>query len=126
MKRTGLGSDPLSWITPTVPEAEKKGNELPEETDKKNIIKKMESGTPKFKTFDVRLTVLFREDQLTFLDKIVREVNKNRDHEYRKERITKNTVLRTFVDAFQSARFNLKNVQDETTLLTRIREMVKR
>lgn len=125
MKRTGLGSDPLSWITPTVQNSNKKEKARLEKSDKEIIFQNGPS-IPKFKTFDIRLTVLFREDQLTFLDKIVREVNKNRDPEYRKERITKNTILRAFVDAFQNTKFNFKNISDENTLLARIREMVKK
>jgi hypothetical protein len=115
MKKTGLGSDPLSWITPTTPD-----------NKEEKQAKKTEYKTPKFKTFDVRLTVLFRDDQLTFLDKIVREINKNRESEYKKERITKNTMLRVLVDVFKNVRLNLKNISDEKDLLVRISEVIKK
>ena len=127
MKRTGLGRDPLSWITSTVPEGKREKRALSEvKPETKKETQKREGTTPKFKTFDVRLTVLLREDQLSFLDKVIREVNKNRAPEYRKERITKNTVLRAFIDAFSDTRFNLKNIADEENLLSRVREMVKK
>ena len=64
MKKTGLGKDPLSWITPTSIEKEET------ETKTRNVVvpKKRSSkeNIPKFQTFDVRLTSLLREDQLEF------------------------------------------------------------
>jgi hypothetical protein len=88
-------------------------------------IEKEKGTLPKFKTFDVRLTVLFREDHLDFLDKMVREVNKNRTAEFREERITKNTVLRAMVDAFKETEVDLQNIPDEEVLAKRLRSRIR-
>jgi hypothetical protein len=65
-----------------------------------------------------------REDQVEFLEKTLREINKNRDSNHRKERITKNTIIRTCIDAFRDIRINLKNVPDEEELLSRLKEKI--
>ena len=121
MKKTGLGKDPLKWIKTTTTE------ELqPEVRKKKKITQTGKSeNIPKFKTFDVRLTVLLREDQLDFLEKLVREIQKNREPEYREERITKNTLIRVFIDAFRKVKLNTRNIPDEETLLQRALECLR-
>jgi hypothetical protein len=120
MKKRGLGKDPLSWINSTVIEEEK----VEEEKGKEDIIEEKKENIPKYKTFEVRLTSLLREDQLEFLEKLIREIHKNREPQYRKERITKNTLIRVFIDAFKNVKFDIKNIPDEETLLERILEKV--
>ncbi|MCM8769666.1 MAG: hypothetical protein NC911_08395 [Candidatus Omnitrophica bacterium] len=114
MKKSGLGKDPLSWIRPTKPSPVKE----PSVTSKASSL-------PKFKTFEVRLTTLLRDDQLEFLERLVREIRKKRTAEYRKERITKNTLFRAFIDAFMDARLDLTNIPDEETLVNRLKKLVK-
>ena len=114
MKKTGLGRDPLAWIKPTV---EERG------TRKE---KTKEKGIPKFQTFEVKLTTLLREDQLEFLERLVREIKKNRTAPYRKERITKNTLIRVFIDAFMHTQIDTRNIPDEETLLSRVIEKIKK
>jgi hypothetical protein len=121
MKKRGLGRDPLSWINSTVIEEEK----VEEERRKEDIIEEKRENIPKYKTFEVRLTSLLREDQLEFLEKLIREIHKNREPQYRKERITKNTLIRVFIDAFKNVKFDIKNIPDEETLLERVLEKVK-
>jgi len=119
MKKTGLGKDPLSWIKPT---AVKRIRQVLEDK-----VEKMPapSQVPKFKTFTVRLTTLLRDDQLEFLEKLVREIRKNRGPEYRKERITKNTIFRALLDAFMQAKLDLANIPDEDTLRVRLQSAIK-
>jgi hypothetical protein len=121
MKRTGLGRDPLNWIKPT-----SKGEKSVENALQKRISsreeKKGRKDLPKFKTFDVRLTSLLREDQLEFLEKLIRDIRKNRTSEYRKERITKNTLIRVFIDAFMDKKIDTTNIPDEKTFLERIKQ----
>ena len=117
MKKTGLGKDPLDWIKPTVEEKK--------EIKKKEKIKFEKRGIPKYQTFDIRLTVLLKDEHLDFLEKLVREIQKNRTREFRKERITKNTLIRCFIEAFSKAKINTKNIPDEETLLTRLLEKIK-
>ncbi len=122
MKKTGLGKDPLSWITPTSIEKEET------ETKTRNVVvpKKRSSkeNIPKFQTFDVRLTSLLREDQLEFLEKLIRDIQKNRTSEFKKERITKNTLIRVFIDVFMDIEINTSNISDEETLLERVKEQI--
>ncbi|MCM8825780.1 MAG: hypothetical protein NC937_06565 [Candidatus Omnitrophica bacterium] len=80
---------------------------------------------PKFQTFEVRLTVPFSEQHLVFLEQLQREILKNRDRQYKKERITKNSIIRACVDAFRNVELNLKNIPDEETLLERLKEKIK-
>jgi len=120
MKRSGLGRDPLSWIKSTV--QEKKEIRVQPEGRKRAVNPEI----PKFKTFEIKLTVLLREDQLEFLDRILRGVNKSRDSDHRKERITKNTIIRACIDAFKDAALDLENVPDEDILLARMKEKVRK
>lgn len=121
MRKTGLGKDPLRWITSTLKEEIVEKEEQTREEKKEETERKI----PKFKTFEVRLTTLLREDQLEFLEKLSREIQKNREPQFRKERITKNTLIRVFIDAFKNTSFNTKNIPDEETLLLRVMEKIK-
>ncbi len=126
MKKTGLGRDPLKWISPTSESAEKVSVEKEVELHLSTKKKKKESDRlPKFKTFDIRLTSLLREDQLEFLEKLIRDIQKNRAPEYRKERITKNTLMRVFIDAFMDVKIDTADIPDEETLLKKIRQAIK-
>jgi len=126
MKKTGLGRDPLKWINTTSESAEKvsveKEVELHLSAKKK---KEKPDRMPKFKTFDIRLTSLLREDQLEFLEKLIRDIQKNRAPEYRKERITKNTLMRVFIDAFMDVKINTADIPDEETLLKKVRQAIR-
>jgi len=122
MKKRGLGKDPLSWIDSTV--IEKENIEVEVKKEKEEILEEKKENIPKYKTFEIRLTSLLREDQLEFLEKLIREIHKNREPHYRKERITKNTLIRVFIDAFKNVKFDIKNIPDEETLLKRILEKV--
>jgi len=113
-----LGKDPLSWITTTIPETKKGTKEKRTKIGKPDI--------PKFQTFEVRLTVPFSEQHLAFLDQLQREILKNRDRQFKKERITKNSIIRACIDAFRDVQLNLKNIPDEETLLERLKEKIKK
>jgi hypothetical protein len=78
------------------------------------------SAGPKFTTFEVKLSILLRADQLEFLERLTRQIMKNRDKANRQERITKNTLVRACLDALQEARFDTGNIPDEEELRRRI------
>lgn len=126
MKKTGLGRDPLSWITPTHADGQA-GRTGGEKTGPPSASKKIvdKEHTPKFQTFEVRLTSLLREDQLDFLEKLIRDIQKNRTREFRKERITKNTLMRAFIDAFMDIKIDTLNIPDEEVLLERVRKKIR-
>jgi len=120
MKKSGLGKDPLSWITSTIP-GKKQQKERKGET--KNPIPSTK--LPKFQTFEIKLTVPFSEKHIKFLDQLQREILKNREPGYKKERITKNSIIRACIDAFKDVSFNLENIADEKILLERLKEKIK-
>ena len=84
------------------------------------------SELPKFETFEVKLSILLRGDQLEFLERMTREVMGHRDRDNRRERITKNTVVRACLDALGEVEINTANVPDEEELLRRIRDGVRK
>ena len=119
MKKTGLGKNPLEWIKNTTDKEKRETPQKPRKATKKDEIKP-KGVIPKFQTFEVKLTTLLNENQLDFLEKLVREIKKNRAAPYRKERITKNTLIRVFIDTFMQSNFDTKNIPDEKTLLARV------
>jgi len=78
---------------------------------------------PKYKAFDVKLTVLLTQEQLLFVEKFVKDIMKNRTS--KKERITKNTVFRCLIDILAFLKIDLKNIQDEQELRQRIFNAIK-
>jgi len=125
-KKTGLGEDPLSWIEDTRKRAEPK-KKKPKPRPKKKAEKVQESRiseVPKFRTFEVKLSILLREDQLDTLEKLTREIMANRDSTNKRERITKNTILRAYIDALGDLEIDKENIVDEAELLRRIKERI--
>jgi len=125
MKKTGLGKNPLEWIKPTTNKGKGELSQKLRKVTKKDRGKPKEA-IPKFQTFEVKLTTLLNENQLDFLEKLVREIKKNRTAPYRKERITKNTLIRVFIDTFMQSKFDTKNIPDEKTLLARVLAKIKK
>lgn len=118
-KKTGLGDNPLNWIADT--------SKKPKDKTKKESSDLIKSGTtevPKFRTFEVKLSTLLREDQLHFLEKLTRQIMANRDSDNKKERITKNTIIRVLIDALKDLDIDKKNICNETELFKRIRDKV--
>ena len=68
---------------------------------------------PKFKSFEVKLSILLREDQLEFLEKLTREMMSKRDSNNKRERITKNPSLRTCVDILRKLDLDEVNISDK-------------
>lgn len=116
-KKTGLGNNPLAWITNTSqkPNSKKVSSE---------VTKFTSSAIPKFRSFKVKLSVLLREDQLSFLEKLIREIMTNRNKTNRKERITKNTIIRSLIDVLRNLEVDKTNIADEAELLKRIRQRI--
>lgn len=116
-RRKVLGVDPLGWIKPTVQEIEKQSTKDKEEPDQKQTNNKV----PKFRTYEVQLTLRLREDQLDFLLKLEREIMKKRSRANRKERITKNSIIRAIIDATRELEINTVEIGDETELVRRFK-----
>ena len=118
-KKKVLGIDPLSWIKET---KIKKPNQL----EKKFSLKKTDNiekpTKPKFESYDVKLTIRLNETQLDFLTNLEREIMKKRSKENKRERITKNSIIRSMLNVFSEygIEFNKTEIPDEDELAKRI------
>jgi len=124
-KRKVLGADPLSWIKPTVQIHDKEGlerNELDTTTASvEMVLTSRNSRVPKFQTYEIKLTLRLGEDHLEFLSKLEREIMKKRSPANRKERITKNSILRAMINAAKNLDIDTNEIGDETELIDRFR-----
>ena len=141
-KKKALGVDPLSWIKPTINvdtrEPQSKDEELvgmKEELSPQHVntaslqnsqetslpqVQKEDKSIPKFQTYEIKLTLRLKDDQLEFLSRLEREIMKNRSSENRKERITKNSVIRAMVDTFRNLDIDTREIGDEEELVKRL------
>ena len=121
-----LGVDPLSWIKPTV-----HVNEKPQEIEKKEALRTNKAlppgvphkskNVPKFQTYEIKLTVRLKEDQLEFLSRLEREIMKNRSRANRRERITKNSIIRAIIDIFKNLNIDTSEIGDEDELIKKLK-----
>ena len=136
--KTGLGENPLNWIADTsqaatAETAETAETAKPKPRERPKRVQKSEtsevpsqvqnlrsSEVPKFRTFEVKLSILLRDDQLEFLEKLTRDIMANRDSASKRERITKNTILRACVDVLNGVIFDTTDIPDEEELRRRI------
>ena len=70
----------------------------------------------------IRLTVPVRPGQEEVLTRISRTISASRDKNHRRQRITKATIIRAYIDALANIPFEMENISDERTLLERIQE----
>jgi hypothetical protein len=125
-RRKALGADPLSWIKPTVQVDDKnllKENELDTRTaSAERVQASKNSRVPKFQTYEIKLTLRLGEDQLEFLSRLEREIMKKRSPANRKERITKNSILRAMINAARNFDIDTSEIGDEMELINRFRQ----
>jgi hypothetical protein len=125
-RRKALGADPLSWIKPTVQVDDKnllKENELNTRTaSAERVQASKNSRVPKFQTYEIKLTLRLGEDQLEFLSRLEREIMKKRSPANRKERITKNSILRAMINAARNFDIDTSEIGDEMELINRFRQ----
>ena len=118
-KKKVLGVDPLSWIKET---KIKKPNQLEEKFSFKKTDTNDKQAKPKFESYDVKLTIRLNESQLDFLTNLEREIMKKRSKENKRERITKNSIIRSMLNVFSEygIEFNKNEIPDEDELTKRI------
>lgn len=116
-KKKVLGVDPLSWIKKTE-------NIYIEEESRSNTKRNEKSNleVPKYRSYEVKLTVRLSEEHLEFLSSLERKIMKNRSRENRKERITKNSIIRSIIDVFMNLDYEKSEISNEEELTRRIRE----
>ena len=61
------------------------------------------------------------EDQLQFLNKLESSIIRGRSGANRKERITKNSIIRAAIEILKPLAIDAREIPDEETLLKRIR-----
>lgn len=111
------GVDPNIWIR------------QPEEKDNKGgigstaLVSEPET-LPKYKTFDV-VTLRISHEDFEFLHNLEREIMKNRSRENKKERITKNSIMRAMLGCLKNVKFDSKDIPDENELRIRIMRGIK-
>jgi len=118
-KKKVIGVDPLSWISEKEKNKSIKIEDIVRSKDKKSL--------PKYETFDVKLTIRLNENQLDFLTALEREIMKKRSSKNRKERITKNSIIRSLLNSFKNngSGFNSSEIPDEKELEKRINSILK-
>lgn len=127
IKKTGLGpTDPMGWITATKASEKTERDDEESKPDESSEVPKFGSSElPKYKTYEVRLTVLMRKDQLDALNELEREIMSGRDKDHKGERITKNTIIRAYLDALSGLDLDAKNIVSEEDFLKRIEEALR-
>lgn len=79
---------------------------------------------PRFAAFE--LTVPFHAHQVERIESLARAIMRGRGMEYRAERITKNTVLRAWLEVLACVNVDLTNLRDEADLVERFRKAIGR
>jgi hypothetical protein len=125
VRKRGMARDPLSWIGGTseteerVEAREERGGDWGARRERGSGV--MELGTselPKFATL-LPVTARLSEAQIEFLDTMERRIMRNRRR--RKERITKNTLIRAAIELLMSLNWDFTDIADEEELIRRIR-----
>jgi hypothetical protein len=88
--------------------------------DRKEPKERPSSKLPKFKTFEVKLSILLRTDQLEFLNRLEKRIMRSRSPENKRERITKNTIIRCAIDLISRLNIDIEEIADERELLKRM------
>jgi hypothetical protein len=112
MKRFALGKGVDALFEVTKPES-------------LEIIKeKQSSKLPKFKTFEVNLNILLKANQLDWLNKFEKKIMISRSPQNKKERITKNSIIRCAIDLISKLDIDTKEIADERELSLRINKAI--
>jgi hypothetical protein len=72
-----------------------------------------------------RVTVPLRRTQVESLANLERLMRKSRSLKSRKQRITKNAIIRACLDVFLKLEFDFSEISDETELVRRIEKAVR-
>ena len=110
-EKKGGGVDPNIWIRQ--PETKPDGGVPGTAPDAGDVP------APKYAALEV-LTLRISEEDLEFLRRLERDIMKGRSSGNRKERITKNTIIRAMLGCFRNVGFDKKEVSDEKELRARL------
>ncbi len=116
-EKTNEGVNPNIWIRPPEEKAIQDGITGTPRDSKPETL-------PKYQTFDV-FTLRISSEDFEFLQKLEREIMKNRSKENRKERITKNSIIRAMLACLKNVKFDRKDIPDENELRIRMMRGLK-
>lgn len=123
-KKKVLGVDPLSWIKKTGDDVY--GDDVYIEEEKLSEQDREKKEVPKYESYEVKLTVRLSEEHLEFLSSLEREIMKSRSKINRKERITKNSIIRSIINAFRDLGYEKTEISTEEELTRRIKNQIKK
>lgn len=117
MKKQGLGLNPLDNIIPDKTNGETTVKSI--KPSKSKTLKHL-----KFKDCE-KLLISIRPEQLEFLERLLKKIMRERSTEYKEERITKNTIVRTAIDILKRVenRIDTVNIPNESVLFARINSL---
>lgn len=124
VRKRGMGSDPLSWIGEgsgeigTGRKSREKAREVRESTSE-SVGQLATPLVPKFMTL-VPVTARLTDEQVEWLDAAERRIMRSRTR--RRERITKNTLLRAAVSLLMALPWDHRDIADEEELVERLKE----
>lgn len=97
-----------------------------ESVPKKSKVKKFRSSDISYDQSEAveRLTVPLPLDQVQALTSLERAIMKNRSRRAKKQRITKNSIIRACLQVFLSLDLDVKEIPDEAELAKRIEQVV--
>ncbi|MEW6103760.1 MAG: hypothetical protein AB1630_08130 [bacterium] len=98
--------------------------EITQATTKEIEEKVLSSKLPKFRTFEHRLTILLKESNLSFLSELEKKIMRSRNPKNKRERITKNSIIRACLDAVSNLSIDTGEIPDEKELLRRIERAI--
>lgn len=117
-KKKVLGVDPLSWIKQTK-------EDLIEEISLEKPKNKEEIELPKYETYEVKLTLRISDSHLDYLTRLERDIMKSRSSKNKKERITKNSIIRAMIESFKLLELKKEEIPDEVELKKRFTQAIK-
>lgn len=117
-KKKVLGVDPLSWIKQTK-------EDLIEEISQEKPKNKEETELPKYETYEVKLTLRISDSHLDYLTRLERDIMKSRSSKNKKERITKNSIIRAMIESFKLLELKKEEIPDEVELKKRFTQAIK-
>lgn len=89
------------------------------------VIKEEQSSKlPKFRTFEIKLSILLKADQLENLNRLERKIMTSRTSGNKKERITKNSIIRCAIDLVTNLDIDTREIGDERELAFRINKAI--
>jgi len=114
-KKRALGRDPYDWIGGTeTPPPETPPTHPPTPTPEPSADRET---APKYRQM-LKVDALLRPEQVEALDRLVREIMSRRSD--KRERITRNTLLRVAVETLLAVDFSIEEIPTEEELQQRV------